>query len=157
MRKIIGFADQFWARFNEGRGKEGRFPLNQNSFVRKTRSEDLEPTPLGEAYFQLDDSLKRLETAVAVYEEKIPEAESLVRRIRQTRFDLDFIVTQTEQNYVYWLERRGRGVFLRASPIDVSNLLQEKLFEKVETVVLTSATLSTNGKFNFIKKSSGIN
>ena len=154
--KIIGFADQFWARFNEGRGKEGRYPLNQNSFVRKTRDEDLEPTPLGEAYFLLDDSLKRLETAVAVYEEKMPEAESLVRRLRQTRFDLDFIVTQTEQNYVYWLERRGRGVFLRASPIDVSNLLQEKLFEKVETCVLTSATLSTNGKFNFIKNRLGL-
>lgn len=155
--KIIGFADQFWARFNEGRGKEGRFPLNQNSFVRKTRDEDLEPTSLGEAYFQLDSALERLETAIALYEEKMPEAESLVRRIRQSRFDLDFIVTQTEKNYVYWLERRGRGVFLRASPIDVSNLLQEKLFEKVETCVLTSATLSTNGKFNFIKQRLGLN
>ncbi len=153
--RIIGFADQFWARFNEGRGKEGRFPLAQNSFVRKTR-DDLEPTPLGEAYFQLDDALKRLETAIAVFEEKMPEAESLVRRIRQTRFDLDFIVTQTEQNYVYWLERRGRGIFLRASPIDVSNLLQEKLFEKVETCILTSATLSTNGKFDFIKNRLGL-
>ncbi|MGI8670154.1 MAG: ATP-dependent DNA helicase [Aridibacter sp.] len=153
--RIIGFADQFWARFSEGRGKEGRFPLAQNSFVRKTK-DDLEPTALGEAYFQLDNSLEQLETAVAVFEEKMPEAESLIRRIRQTRFDLDFIVTQTEQNYVYWLERRGRGVFLRASPIDVSNLLQEKLFEKVETVVMTSATLSTNGKFNFIQNRLGL-
>ncbi len=154
--RISGFADQFWARFNEGRGKEGRFPLANNSFVRKTHDDDLEPTPLGEAYFLLDDSLKRLETAIAVFEEQMPEAESLVRRIRQTRFDLDFIVTQTETNYVYWLERRGRGVFLRASPIDVSGLLQEKLFEKVETVVMTSATLSTNGKFNFIKDRLGL-
>lgn len=153
--RIIGFADQFWTRFGEGRGKEGRFPLVNNSFVRKTK-DDLEPTPLGEAYFHLDDALQKLETAIAVYEEKMPEAESLVRRIRQTRFDLDFIVTQTEQNYVYWLERRGRGVFLRASPIDVSNLLQEKLFDKVETVVMTSATLSTNGKFNFIQNRLGL-
>lgn len=153
--RIIGFADQFWARFQEGRGKEGRFPLQPNSFVRKTR-DDLEPTPLGEAYFQLDDALNKLETIIAVYEEKMPEAESLVRRIRQTRFDLDFIVTQTESNYVYWMERRGRGIFLRASPIDVSNLLQEKLFDKVETVVMTSATLSTNGKFDFIKKRLGL-
>jgi ATP-dependent DNA helicase DinG len=47
-------------------------------------------------------------------------------------------------------------MFLRASPIDVSALLQEKLFEKVETVVLTSATLSTNGKFDFIKDRLGL-
>jgi ATP-dependent DNA helicase DinG len=154
--RIIGYADQFWARFSEGRGKEGRFPLAGNSFVRRTRDDDIEPTPLGEAYFELDNALQKLETAVAVYEEKMPEAESLVRRIRQTRFDLDFIVTQTEQNYVYWLERRGRGIFLRASPIDVSNLLQEKLFDKVETVVLTSATLSSNGKFDFIKNRLGL-
>ena len=155
--KIIGFADQFWARFNEGRGKEGRFPLLQGTFARQGRDGDIEPTPLGEAYFQLDEALKRLETAVAVFEEKIDEAESLIRRIRQTRFDLEFIVSQAEKQFVYWLERRGRGVFLRASPIDVSTLLQEKLFEKVETCVLTSATLSSNGKFNFIKDRLGLN
>jgi ATP-dependent DNA helicase DinG len=97
-----------------------------------------------------------LETTIDVYTEKMTEAESLVRRVRQTKFDLDFICSQTEKNYVYWLERRGRGMFLRASPIDVSTLLQEKLFDKLETVVLTSATLSTNGKFNFIKDRLGL-
>jgi ATP-dependent DNA helicase DinG len=105
----------------------------------------------GEAYFALDSALERLETAIDVYAEKMTEAESLVRRVRQTRFDLDFVCSQAEKNYVYWLERRGRGMFLRASPIDVSQLLQEKLFDKLETVVMTSATLSSNGKFDFIK------
>jgi ATP-dependent DNA helicase DinG len=47
-------------------------------------------------------------------------------------------------------------MFLRASPIDVSALLQEKLFDKLETVVLTSATLSSNGKFDFIKDRLGL-
>jgi ATP-dependent DNA helicase DinG len=47
-------------------------------------------------------------------------------------------------------------MFLRASPIDVSTLLQEKLFDKLETVVLTSATLSSNGKFDFIKDRLGL-
>jgi ATP-dependent DNA helicase DinG len=84
------------------------------------------------------------------------EAESLLRRVRQARFDLDFVCTQAEKNYVYWLEKRGKGMFLRASPIDVSSLLQEKLFDKLETVVLTSATLSTNGKFDFIKDRLGL-
>ena len=154
--RIINFSDQFWARFNEGRGKEGRYPLIPNSFAKETREGDIEATPLGDAYFQLDKSLGRLETAADVYSEKIPEAESLVRRIRQTRFDLEFIVSQAEQHFVYWLERRGRGMFLRASPIDVSELLQEKLFEKVETCVLTSATLSSNGNFKFLKSRLGL-
>ena len=154
--KIIGLADQFWVRFTQTRGKEGRFPLLANSFAEKTRSGDIEATPLGDAYFALDSVLERLETATDVYSEKMPEAESLVRRVRQTRFDLEFICTQAEKNYVYWLEKRGRGMFLRASPIDVSTLLQEKLFDKVETVVMTSATLSSNGKFDFIKDRLGL-
>ncbi len=154
--RIIQFADQFWARFNEGRGKEGRFPLVPNSFAQETRAGEIEPTALGEAYFKLDEVLARLETAVDVFSEKIAEAESLVRRVRQARFDLEFVVSQAERHYVYWLERRGRGIFLRSSPIDVSDLLHEKLFDKVETCVMTSATLSSNGKFDFIRQRLGL-
>lgn len=153
--RIIGLADQFWTRFVQGRGQDGRFPLLPNAFAQKVRDE-IQPTVLGEAYFALDSALERLETAIDVYAEKMTEAESLVRRVRQTRFDLDFVCSQAEKNYVYWLERRGRGMFLRASPIDVSQLLQEKLFDKLETVVMTSATLSSNGKFDFIKDRLGL-
>ena len=128
--RISTFAGEFWVRFNEGRGKEGRFPLVPNSFARESRSGEIEPTVLGEAYFQLDNALARLETAADVYSDDIPEAESLVRRLRQTRFDLEFVVSQAESHFVYWLERRGRGVFLRASPIDVSDLLHEKTFRQ---------------------------
>jgi len=85
-----------------------------------------------------------------------PETDSLLRRVRQARFDLDFIATQTERNYVYWLEKRGKGMFLRASPVDVSELLREKLFEKVESCILTSATLSSSGSFNFVRERLGL-
>jgi ATP-dependent DNA helicase DinG len=79
-----------------------------------------------------------------------------VRRIRQARFDLTFVITGENKKFVYWLERRGRGVFLRASPIDVAGLLQDKLFETVPTVVLTSATLSSGGNFKFIRGRLGL-
>ena len=154
--KIIGLADQFWIRFTQTRGQDGRFPLVQGSFAAQDKNGDVTATSLGEAYFALDSNLERLETAVDVHAEKLTEAENLLKRIRQTRFDLDFICTQAEKNYVYWLEKRGRGMFLRASPIDVSRLLQDKLFDKTETIILTSATLSTNGKFNFIKDRLGL-
>ena len=154
--KIIGLADQFWIRFTQARQNDGRFPLVPNAFAQKNQRGEVEVTSLGEAYFALDNALERLETAVDVYSEELTEAEAMLKRVRQTRFDLDFICTQSEKNYVYWLEKRGRGMFLRASPIDVSSLLQDKLFDKTETVVLTSATLSTNGKFNFIKDRLGL-
>jgi ATP-dependent DNA helicase DinG len=154
--KIIGLSEQFWIRFTQARGNDGRFPLVPGSFAQKDAHGEVRATPLGEAYFALDTALERLESGVDVYAEKMPEAETLLKRVRQTRFDLDFICTQAEKNYVYWLEKRGRGMFLRASPIDVSSLLQDKLFDKTETVVLTSATLSTGGKFNFIKDRLGL-
>jgi len=154
--RINGFSEQFWIRFTQARGQEGRFPLLPDAFAARTSNGETNPTPLGETYTSLDENLKRLETEIDVYSEKIPEAESVVKRIKQTRADLDFIVKQADRNFVYWLERRGRGVFLQASPVDVSELLQEKLFNKVETCVLTSATLSTNGSFNFIRDRLGL-
>lgn len=153
--RIIGLADQFWIRFTRAR-TDGRYPLLPDVFTHRTSSGESKPTPLGEAHFALDTAVKDLETALDAFAETLPEAESLLRRARQARFDLEFVVSQSERNYVYWLERRGKGIFLRASPVDVSELLREKLFEKVDTCILTSATLSSNGSFNFIRERLGL-
>jgi ATP-dependent DNA helicase DinG len=104
----------------------------------------------------LEGAIARTETTLDAFQEKPPEVESLIRRLRQIRFELEFIVTGTDKKFVYWLERRNRGVFLRASPIDVAGLLQDKLFEEVPTVVLTSATLSSGGNFSFIRDRLGL-
>ena len=57
---------------------------------------------------------------------------------------------------MYWIERRGRGCFLQATPIDVSSILEEKLFDALDTVILTSATLAVGGTFEFTEKRLGI-
>ncbi len=153
--KISGLSEQFWIRFIQAR-TEGRFPLQPDVFAYRSTNGEQQATPLGEAYFALDSAMQRLEAQLDAFSETVPEADSVIRRTRQTRFDLDFIVTQAERNYVYWLEKRGKGIFLRASPVDVSELLREKLFEKVETCILTSATLSSSGKFDFIRERLGL-
>lgn len=153
--KIAGLADQFWQRFRQAK-TDGRFPLLPDVFSHRTTRGENKHTPLGESYLALDNSLASLEKLLTSYAEDMPEAESMLRRARQTRFDLDFVVTQAERNYVYWLERRGKGIFLRASPVDVSELLREKLFEKVESCILTSATLSSAGSFNFVRERLGL-
>lgn len=153
--KIIGLAEQFWIRFTQARF-DGRYPILGDVFTYRTRTGENAPTQVGEAYEFLDNALGNLVSAIDRFSDTIPEVESLVRRTRQTRADLDFVVHQAEQNYVYWLERRGKGMFLRASPVDVSELLRGKLFEKVETCVLTSATLSSGGSFNFVRERLGL-
>src|SRR5215207_774722 len=155
--RVARFAEQFWMGFaRESRADEGRFPVVPGTFARKTSAGEIEATPLGDAYLALDGALRRMETTLDVIREKPPEVENLLRRIREARFNLEFIIAGDDRHYVYWVERRGRGTFLRASPIDVSTLLQDKLFDRVETVVLTSATLASAGSFDFIKQRLGL-
>ena len=154
--RLSRFSDSFWMGFRDGRGEDGRYPIIPGTFAKKKMNGELEATPLGELYLALEGAIARTETTLDAFQEKPPEVESLIRRLRQIRFELEFIVTGTDRKFVYWLERRNRGVFLRASPIDVAALLQDKLFEEVPTVVLTSATLSSGGNFSFIRDRLGL-
>ena len=67
--------------------------------------------------------------------------------------ELTFLFESNERNYVYWFERRNKGVFVAATPIDVSQILREQLFEAFDTMILTSATLTVAGRFEFIRSS----
>jgi ATP-dependent DNA helicase DinG len=165
--RIQRFADLFWASFREGRGLEGRYALaargssptiREGAYYDDAQAEmpTDRPQDAGAPNHALDNALHRLETALDILKDPPADAENILRRARQLRFDLDFIVKAADKQFVYWLERRGRGVFLRASPIDVSGLLQDKLFEKVPTVILTSATLSSAGNFRFIRERLGL-
>src|SRR5713226_8147353 len=144
--RIQRYADMFWISFREGRGLEGRFALAPRGSSLIVREDSSAGTDAGEPqagmpalpYHALDNALNRLETTLDVLKDAPADTESILRRTRQLRFDLNFIIKGADKKFVYWLERRGRGVFLRASPIDVSGLLQDKLFEKVPTVILTS-------------------
>ena len=162
--RIQRFADLFWTSFHEGRGLDGRFTLvrhvaeGANVPSEFDEEDDSQANSLryNDAYRALDNVLHRLETTLDILKDAPADAENLLRRTRQLRFDLNFIIRAEDRQFVFWLERRGRGIFLRASPIDVSGLLQDKLFEKVPTVVLTSATLSSAGNFRFIRERLGL-
>ncbi|WP_241823184.1 ATP-dependent DNA helicase [Chloracidobacterium thermophilum] len=67
------------------------------------------------------------------------------------------IVQAQDANYVYWWERPSpRRFSLQATPIDVAALLREQLFHQVESVILTSATLTAGGSFAFIRSRLGL-
>lgn len=119
-------------------------------------SGSLELTPAGQGYAALLNALTRLETTLASIKDPPPEVENLVRRTGQVRTDLEFIMSCDDPAFVYWYERRGRGVFLQATPIDISGLLAERLFDRVPTVILTSATLTSNSSFTFIRSRLGM-
>ena len=80
----------------------------------------------------------------------------LSRRAGELRDELRFILRANEPDYVYFLETRGRGLFLRAAPIDVSNILRDVLFDRMRATVLTSATLTVDGTFDYARSRLGL-
>ncbi len=129
--------------------REGRFPFGaaeRAAFLERNR----------EAYDGLAGGLKRLESEVASLPSKPEEVLNIARRAADLRRELAFLLDSQERNYVYWFERRGKGIYLAATPIDVSEILREKLFEQFDTTILTSATLAVGGRFDFLKRRLGI-
>jgi len=60
---------------------------------------------------------------------------------------------------VRWIEQRGKkgtNLSLAAVPLELAPLLKEQLFDRVETVVLTSATLAAGGEFTFLEERLGL-
>ena len=84
------------------------------------------------------------------------DAATLARRAGQLRDDLRFLLRGNDDSYVYFVEFRGRGTFLRASPIDVSAIVRDLLLDRMHTTVLTSATLTVDGRFDYIRARLGI-
>ncbi len=78
------------------------------------------------------------------------------RRAAEVSAELDALCRAEDDGQVYWAERRGRGVFLRATPIEVGEHLRRTLFAGVDTVVFTSATLTAEGRFDFFARRMGL-
>jgi ATP-dependent DNA helicase DinG len=108
------------------------------------------------AYSALTNALVLLQTELSRLPDRPEEINNLARRAQELRTALELVLESHERNMVYWWERRGRGVFMQATPIDVSPLLRERLFQQVETVILTSATLAVGGTFDFLKRRLGV-
>ena len=83
-------------------------------------------------------------------------AANLARRAGEIRNEIRFLLRASDPDFVYFVEFRGRGVFLRAAPIDVSTIVHEALFDRMQTTVLTSATLTVDGRFDYIRERLGI-
>jgi len=72
------------------------------------------------------------------------------------RDELRFLLRGGDEEYVYFVEFRGRGTFLRASPINVSTIVRAQLLDRMRTTVLTSATLTVDGAFDYVRARLGV-
>jgi ATP-dependent DNA helicase DinG len=149
LRRTQRLRERSRAFFESFPPRDGRFP-----FSRAERGAFVEQHH--EAYTGLAGALKSLETEFAALTQKPEELTRLGRRSFELRQELSFLFESNERNFVYWYERRNKGVFLAATPIDVSQILRERLFEQFDTVVLTSATLTVANRFDYIRQRLGL-
>ena len=149
LRRTQRIRERSRAFFDTFPPRDGRFP-----FARNEREAFLEQNR--EGYDSLATSLKGLETEFAAVTQKPEELLRIARRSFELRQELGFLFESNEKNYVYWYERRNKGIFLAATPIDVSQILRERLFEQFDTVILTSATLTVGGRFEYIRQRLGL-
>jgi ATP-dependent DNA helicase DinG len=146
LAKLRERSRSFFETFPEREGRYPFEPAERKAFLEKNQDH----------YDELSSALKRIETDLAALNPKPEEVVTLGRRAAETRRELAFLLESEEKSYVYWYERRGRGVFLAATPIDVSEILRERLFEQFDTVILTSATLAVGGRFDYLKQRLGV-
>jgi len=97
-----------------------------------------------------------LEADIALARDLPEDMLAIGRRAATLRSEVDFLLSAEDPGYVYYLEVRGRGVFLRASPIDVSSIVRELLIDRMTATVLTSATLTVDGRFDYVRGRLGI-
>ncbi|HTX42751.1 MAG TPA: ATP-dependent DNA helicase [Acidobacteriaceae bacterium] len=134
------------ARGNFG---EGRMPFtNREAFLEAQ----------GDVYLGVLNALHRMESELERVK-NAEEAQPLRRRTGMVREQLKFLMESQDRNTVFWLERRGgrqSSTHLQATPIDVSDILRDLLFQSYPSVVLTSATLTVQGGFAHFRKRLGL-
>lgn len=145
----------------------GLLPEGHGRFAFENRDEFLEEN--GEEYNSIMQSLVGVFSELELLKEKPDEVFNFGRRTLELKAQLAFILESRDKNTVFWIEFRGEGrrtragrhVILQATPIDVSQILKQVLFENLDTAVLTSATLAVakpvqGGEFDYIRQRIGV-
>jgi ATP-dependent DNA helicase DinG len=104
----------------------------------------------------LGAAFEALEADIALTREVPEDVLAIARRAAELRADLRALLRADDPAFVYYLETRARGVYLRASPIDVSAIVREVLLDRMRVTVLTSATLAVDGSFDYLRQRLGV-
>ena len=90
----------------------------------------------------------------------VADYERIVETLFTEEKKLYELLLESDPEAVYWIEIEPKGAknatYLYSKRIDVSTILADQFFSKKKSVVLTSATLSVNGTFNYQEERLGL-
>ncbi len=81
---------------------------------------------------------------------------SIASRADELANSLSMIFSSNEVKGLDWFEKGKRGITFNISPLDISKDMQDLLYSKVKSIVFTSATISANNNFDYIRSRLGI-
>ncbi len=96
------------------------------------------------------------ETMLRVNDPLPEDLASIAARLSAARADIAVLLGADDPRFVHYLEARGRSVSLRASPIEVADLVRDTVIGTRSAVVMTSATLTVEGGFDYMLGRLGI-
>ena len=76
---------------------------------------------------------------------------ALIARAEELNLLLDEILWKRDANWLNWYEKRKKSLVFHASPLDISESMDELVYGKTEATIFTSATLSTHGNFDYFR------
>jgi ATP-dependent DNA helicase DinG len=141
-------------------------PTQEGRFSFETRREFLEEN--GDEYDAVHQALHRILAELEQLPQKPEQVFQFARRAQQLDIQLGFVMEDESPNTVFWIERRGvrpsggtrhsarTSIYLQATPIEVGPILRECLWSKLDTAVLTSATLAVGSGFDYIRQRLGL-
>ncbi len=144
---VVASASAFFASLPSGHGAEvGKQPLSPGTLAGRVR----------EPMLQFDTALEALASQAQLDAHESEAIAHVGKRVQRLRDEIAQIVDGRNAAQVLWTDARGKSTSLGASPVDVGDILRERLFGTSRSVILTSATLTTGGSFSFIRERLGI-
>ena len=98
----------------------------------------------------LANALDALASQISARPEPPADLLSIGTRATTMQHELKELLATGDGRYVHFIEARGRGVFLRAAPIDVADVIRDAVLGGRSATVLTSATLAVEGSFDYV-------
>ena len=136
--------------------KEFQLACHEGLEDRGTWDEMLDQSSVRNALQSLDRAVAGLKPVIEPLQGASRGMDACFQRLAEIQAHFDHLDIAVPDSEVRWFERRGRGVSIHTTPLDISNLFSSYCEQLDAAWVFTSATLSVNGGFEHFKQALGL-
>ncbi len=86
------------------------------------------------------------------------ELSNLAFQLKETLSALNALIAEPQAGMIYWvqIQPQGRRVSLHSAPLEIGGQMRNRFWNQKEAIILTSATLTTGGDFDYLRVRLGV-